>query len=87
MNTQEYLDQNINEIERTLSLFQESAQIFSSPDLIGKYENKWVAAHDGEIVAVAETMDALLCVMGSKGVPANKSMVRHIDRELKTFIL
>ena len=84
---QEYLDRNAREIERSLMLFQESAHLFSSPTLINEYENKWVAAHDGEIVAVADTMDALMVVMSQKEVPANESMIRHLDREKKTFIL
>jgi len=86
---QEFLDEHATEIDRALSAFQESAAVFSSnkPRLIDEYENKWVAAHEGRIVAVADTMTSLLSMMSDKGVPANDALVRHIDREPKTLIL
>ena len=86
---QEFLNENAASIGKAIALFQESAALFSSrtPRMIDEYENKWVAAHDGEIVAVAESMDTLLAIMSERGIPANESMVRHIDRELKTLIL
>jgi hypothetical protein len=87
MTAQEYLDKHAQEIDKSLTLFHESATLFSAPDLIDQFENKWIAAHDGEIVAVADTIETLLALMSSKGVQANESMVRHIDREQKTFIL
>jgi hypothetical protein len=84
---QDYLNENAEGISKSLALFHESALLFSSPELINKFENKWVAAHDGEVVAVADTIDSLITMMLSKGVSPQESMVRHIDREQKTFIL
>ncbi|HEY3778172.1 MAG TPA: DUF5678 domain-containing protein [Rhizomicrobium sp.] len=85
----DFFESNAEEIASALSVFRESARVFSSnrSRLIDQYENKWAAAHDGRIVAVADTVDSLLAILAENGVPANESMVRHIDREPKTLIL
>jgi hypothetical protein len=89
MNIQAFLDKNASEIDKKLTTFEESAALFSSnkPRFIDQYENKWVAAHDGEVVAVADTLEHIMTMIDAAGVRVNETMIRHIDREEKTLIM
>ncbi len=86
---QAFLDENAKSIDSTLETFQESAQLFSSnkPRLVDEYENKWVAAHDGAIVAVADSLEDVMAMVCNVGIRPSETMIRHIDRDEKTLIM
>ena len=77
------------EIDAALREFSRSAEVFSSnrPRLIDKYENKWIGVYKGKVEAVADSLEDLTRQIDAKDIPSTETIVRHIDREERTFIL
>ena len=67
-----------------------SADVLSSdhPRLIDQYLQRWVAIHNGDVIADAESLDLLLSQVDASD-PASRShiLVRFIDRHQQTLIL
>lgn len=76
------------ELAEEMEAFSESAQLFSSnrARLISKYESKWIGVFNGQIIE-ADTLSALTAEIKGRGIPLNKTMIRRIERERKTYIL
>ena len=77
------------EIDERLRSFSVSAQVFSCnrQALIDQYENKWIAVYRGQVEAVADSLEGVTREIEAKGIPPGETVVRHVDREEKTFIL
>ncbi len=86
---QAFLDENAQRIDEHLATFAGSAELFSAskPRFIDQYENKWVAAHDGAVVAVGDTLDSVMAMIAKAGLSPSETMIRHIDRDEKTLIM
>lgn len=77
------------EIGRAIRAFSANAKSFSlsRDEALEKYKDKWIAAHKGNVVAVADTMVELMRIVESKDIPANEILYRHIDSKEKVLIL
>jgi hypothetical protein len=75
--------QAVNEIQQA----QESGRLLSSdhPRLIDEHEEKWIALHDGKVIAEADSIDELL--LGIDPESRSHVLVRFIDRHEQTLIL
>ncbi len=75
---------------RELEQVKRSAQVLSAehPRLIDGYAQRWVALHDGHVIADAETIGGLLARIDEVD-PASRNhvLVRFIDRHQQTLIL
>ncbi|MGH6829178.1 MAG: DUF5678 domain-containing protein [Rhizomicrobium sp.] len=89
VDVQKILDNHAHDAKARLQGFAKSASVFSSndPRLIDKYENKWVAVYNGEVVAVGESLGDIMRQLPKRGVPASDAMIRRIDRKERTLIL
>ncbi len=74
---------------RELQAFGKSARAFSSdrPRLIDKYEDKWVAVHDKQVVASAKTLGWLTRKLDEKKLPRKQIIIRRIAKTQRTMIL
>ncbi|MGB6895003.1 MAG: DUF5678 domain-containing protein [Dehalococcoidia bacterium] len=52
-----------------------------------KYPNRWVAVYEGELVAVADTVERLLEDIERKGLPVRKAVIDFIAEKRANFIL
>ena len=68
--------------------FEQNAKVFSSdaPRMIDRYENRWVAVYRSEVAASDRTFSGLRRKIERKGIPLSETVIRHIDKEPKTFI-
>ncbi len=73
-----------------LQQVQQSARVLSAdhPRLIDEYPERWVALHDGQVIADAGTIEELLEVVEATD-PESRThiLVRFIDRRQQTLIL
>ncbi len=73
-----------------LDQIKRSAEVLSSdhPRLIDEYPQRWVALHDGVVIADSDSLDQLLQRVDEID-PANRGriLVRFIDRHQQTMIL
>jgi hypothetical protein len=86
---QKFLDKNAHDVDQRLATFAQSAELFSEskPRFIETYENQWVAAHDGAVVAAADTLAQVMAMLAGAGISPSETMIRHIDRNPKTLIM
>lgn len=77
------------EIHEAISSFEASALAYSEKfdDLIASYEGKWLALHDREVQAVADTLDALLSMLDERGIPREHCYIRRVERDQQAIIL
>jgi len=47
-------------------------------ELREKYQDKWVAVHEREIVGVEESKDRLISVLKKKSIPLDETVIRFI---------
>src|SRR5262249_40217770 len=82
-------DKSLADLDREMRLFSKSARVFSSdvPRLIDKYENKWVAVVCGDVIAAEDTLEDLTDQIRKLDLSPAQTLIRHIDREPKTFVL
>ena len=76
-------------VNRDLMRFAETTKILSSkrPRLIEKYPNQWICVYNGDVVANADSLKALMTRLDEMGVPSENTIVRYIDKEERTLIL
>lgn len=81
---------NPRQVVDELQQVRQSAHVLSSdhPRLIDEYPERWVALHDGTVIADAATLEGLLAVVEAKD-PESRThiLVRFIDRHQQTLIL
>jgi len=76
-------------VDRELRAFTETAKKLSSqaPRMIEAYPRQWVAIYEGVVKARASTLRALLDQMDREGVPREHSLVRFVEKDIRTLIL
>jgi hypothetical protein len=76
-------------IHQALRSYSANAQSFSltKDEALEKYRNKWIAIYNGEVEAVADSLEQLSSDIAAKQIPASETLFRHIDPKDKVFIL
>jgi hypothetical protein len=84
-----YLGATPEEISRDLNDFVDAAKVLSSdhPRLIDEHPNEWVGIFAGHVAAAADNFDELMAQLSQRNIPADRTIVRFIDREEKTLLL
>jgi hypothetical protein len=77
------------DIRDAIRSFASNANSFSlsREEAIAKFLDKWIAIHNGEVTAVADTLEELASQVEQKHIPPGEAIFRHINREDKVFIL
>ncbi len=52
-----------------------------------QHPNRWVAVYGGELVAVADTREAVLAAVAEKGLPIEEVLVGFVSEEPSVFVL
>ena len=83
------IDKSAREIDQELSEFREAAAVMSSahPRLIDEYPKQWVGVYRGVVEAHGSSLTAVVEQLNKKRIPAEKVMVRYIDKNERTLIL
>jgi hypothetical protein len=85
----EQLKRDAPALGRELRDFAAAAQVLSSdhPRLIDEYPDQWVAIYEGQVCAHGESLKSVLNQLAEQHIPAEKAIVRFIERAQKTMIL
>jgi hypothetical protein len=77
------------EVDRELASFRRTARVLSSdhPRLIDEYSQQWIVAFEGKVRASGNTLTSVLKQADAEGLPRDKIIVRHIDKNQRTMIL
>ena len=77
------------EVATDLRAFSETARALSDEqeNLIGNHSLQWVGIYEGKVSASSNTLTSLMGSLESQGIPANKAIVRFIERNQSTLIL
>jgi len=72
-----------------LNEFSKSARVLSSSRarLIKTYEKKWIGLHKGNVEIIGESIKSVLSQLSDRGLDPDETIIRYIDRDLKTLIL
>lgn len=75
--------------DRAIRRFATSAKKFSAKreELLRQYPNKWGAVYHGNVVASSSDLDTVIRLLAERGIPANETAVRFMDRKRRTLIL
>ena len=84
-----HLGASAKDIARELTEFTEAAKVLSSdhPRLIDEHPLQWVGVYHGRVAASAPSLKSLMDALAEKGVPAERAIIRFIDKEERTLIL
>lgn len=76
------------ELASDLYDFQRAASALSSkhPRLIDEYPKQWVGVYQGEVQAAAASFDDLMSELDRRGIPAEHTIGRFIDKNQRTMI-
>ena len=85
----EQLGSTPEEVATDLREFSETARVLSDEqeNLIGNYPLQWVGIYKGEVSASSRTLTLLMDSLERQGIPANKTIVRFIEKNQSTMIL
>jgi len=80
---------NPKEVDQELASFRRTARVLSSdhPHLIDEYPQQWIVAFEGKVRASGDTLASVLEQADIEGLPRDKIIIRHIDRNQRTMIL
>ena len=78
-----------DEVATDLRAFSETARVLSDEqeNLISKHPLQWVGIYEGRVSASSRTLTSLMGSLESQGIPANKAVVRFIEKNQSTLIL
>ena len=78
-----------DEVATDLRSFSETARVLSDEqeNLIGNHPLQWVGIYEGKVSASSRTLTSLMALLESQGIPANKTIVRFIEKNQSTLIL
>ena len=66
--------------------FIASCRRIEEPDIDAVYDRRWVAAHDGQIVTWADSLDGLCDAVDAMGLPRGECQFRYVGApEVSTF--
>ena len=76
-------------VDRELQSFAEAARVLSSshPRLIDERPLQWVGVYQGEVAAAGASFKSVMTQLRKAGIPAEKAIVRFIDKEERALIL
>lgn len=76
-------------VAQALKRYSKSAKLLSSArhDLVKKYPRRWIAVHDGEVIADGATLDKLLLEIKRLGISPEEVVTRLIDKNVRKLIL
>jgi hypothetical protein len=77
------------QIAAELHSYAKAAQVLSSdhPRLIDEHPLQWVGVYQGRVAASGATLQSLMSQLEKDHIPAEKTIVRFIDKEERTLIL
>lgn len=69
--------------------FAESAKTLSSrrERLLENHEKQWIGLHQGKVEVFGKTLKSVLSQLEEKGMSADDTIIRFIDKDIKTLIL
>jgi hypothetical protein len=70
---------DLHELDLSLRRFRHSAEVWAEEfeSFLERYEGKWVALYDGEVVLVAETLEEILDLADAQGLPRTELFVER----------
>ena len=85
----EYLGESPKKIARDLRAFARSARVVSSNEreLLKKYPKQWIAVYNGNVCAVAKSLEGVISKLEKVRVPANETIIRYMDTSGRKLIL
>jgi hypothetical protein len=77
------------QLDEELQDFRKQAKMFSShrARFIDRYPKQWIAVSNGKVSARGRTLSAVMREIDAKGLPRGRTIVRYIDKNVRTFIL
>ena len=77
------------ELDNELKSFRKTARKLSSdtPRMIERYNRRWIALHSGRVRAHADSFEAVLEKVDSKGFSRQETIIRYITDEPRTLLL
>ncbi len=78
-----------DEVATDLRAFSETARVLSDEqkNLIGSHPLQWVGIYEGKVSASSRTLTSLMDSLERQGIPANKAIIRFIEKNQSTLIL
>jgi hypothetical protein len=78
-----------DEVATDLRKFSQTARVLSDEqeNLIDNHPLQWVGIYEGRVSASSRTLTSLMASLESQGIPANKTIVRFIEKNQSTLIL
>lgn len=61
--------------------------IWSDPEVVSKYPQKWIAAFDGKVQLVEDDVDALLRGLEERNIPRGHAVIEYVEVDPRTLIL
>lgn len=80
---------DLTELVREMKDFDMSLETLCSNygQILKEYPNQWVAIHQGEVKASAETHELLMAEVEQKGLPRHNVLIRFLDKTGRKLIV
>lgn len=80
---------DLTELVREMKDFDMSLETLCSNygQILKEYPNQWVAVHQGEVKASAETHELLMAAVEQKGLPRHNVLIRFLDKTGRKLIV
>lgn len=65
-------------ISHRLANFRKSRERLDEPDMDAVYDRRWVAAHNGEVVAYHETLEGLCIMVDAQNIPRGECQFQFV---------
>jgi hypothetical protein len=76
------------EIQKKFREFSASTHYLSkAARMRGTYDNKWIAIYNGQVKAVADTLDELTDKVEKLDIPSGETLMRYVGEQEMTLIL
>jgi len=77
------------QLDQELQDFKKQAKLFSShrARFIDRYAKQWIAVSDGKVRARGRTLGSVIRQLETKGLPRERTLIRYIDKNMRTLIL
>lgn len=73
-------------IAQRLENFRKSCERLDEPDIAAVYDRRWVAAHNGEVIAYHETLEGLCSMVDAQNIPRGECQFQFVG-ESPSFCL
>lgn len=76
------------EIRKKFRAFSASTHFLTkAARMRGTYDDKWIAIHNGQVKAVADTLDELTEKVEKLHIPSGETLMRYVGKQEMTLIL